>query len=174
MPTREICSHPLDQPALAVCASPAHTIEPRDFVQHHRPSLERDNVRHNLILSILDRLALDPPPNLRRSSRGAPGACAAQSPGYPIVLGELTQAQRRALAEETRELDYPGVVVVINRSLRFSLTVTGTRRRDANGAIVSIHRRKGLEETASTSNGASNAARDRACKVPTSLRGHCE
>jgi hypothetical protein len=85
-------------------------VEIQDFVQHHRPSLERDEVRRNVILAPLDRLALDPPPNLRRWSRAASGACAAQSPGYPIVLGELTLAQCRALAEETRELDYPGVV----------------------------------------------------------------
>ncbi len=110
MPTQETRSEPVDQPAAAVCASPAQTVETRGFVEHHRPSLERDEVRHNLILPILDRLALDPPPNLRRWSLGASGACAAQSPGYPIVLGELTQAQCRALAEETRDLDYPGVV----------------------------------------------------------------
>jgi hypothetical protein len=104
-------------------------LSPRDFVQHHRPSLERDEVRHNLILSIFDRLALDPHPNLRLWSRGAPGACAARSPGYPIVLGELTQAQCRALAEETHELDYPGVVGAqqtarwfAERAIEFGLT----------------------------------------------------
>jgi predicted GNAT family acetyltransferase len=108
MPTQEAGSEPIDQPAAAV--SPAQTDETRDFVEHHRPSLERDEVRHNLILSILDRLALDPPPNLRRWSLGASGACAAQSPGYPIVLGELTQAQCSTLAWETRDLDFPGIV----------------------------------------------------------------
>jgi RimJ/RimL family protein N-acetyltransferase len=110
MPTQETGSEPADQAAAAICASPAQSAETRDFFENHRPALERDEVRHNLILSILDRLALDPAPNLRRWSLGASGACAAQSPGYPIVLGELTQAQCRALAEETRDLDYPGVV----------------------------------------------------------------
>jgi RimJ/RimL family protein N-acetyltransferase len=110
MPTEETGSVPADQSAAAVCASPAQAVETRDFVEHHRSALERDEVRHNLILSILERLALDPPPNLRRWSLGASGACAAQSPGYPIVLGELIQAQCRALAEETCDLDYPGVV----------------------------------------------------------------
>jgi RimJ/RimL family protein N-acetyltransferase len=99
-----------EQPAAVVCASPAQTVEPRNFVEHHRPALERDEVRHNVILTNLDRLALDPSPNLRRWSLCTPGACAVQTPGYPIVLGELTQAQCRALAEETRDLDYPGVV----------------------------------------------------------------
>jgi RimJ/RimL family protein N-acetyltransferase len=110
MPTQETGSEPADQPAAAVCATPSQTVEARAFVEHHQPVLERDEVRHNVILSILHRLALNPPPNLRRWSLGGSGACAAQSPGYPIVLGELTQAQCRALAEETRDLDYPGVV----------------------------------------------------------------
>src|SRR5215467_11934776 len=112
MPTQETGrSEPADQPAAAVCASAGQTVETRDFVDRHRSVLEqRDEVKHNVILAILDRLALDPAPNLRRWSLGVPGACAAQSPGYPIVLGELTQTQCRALAEETRDLDYPGVV----------------------------------------------------------------
>jgi RimJ/RimL family protein N-acetyltransferase len=77
-----------------------------DFLEHHRLALERDEVRHNLILTI----ALDHPPDLLRWTLGAPGACAVQMPGFPIVLGELTPAQCRALADETRVLDYPGVV----------------------------------------------------------------
>jgi RimJ/RimL family protein N-acetyltransferase len=110
MPTQETGSEPADQPATAVRASPTPTVESRDFLEHHRSALERDEVRHNVILANLDRLALHPPSNLRWWSLGASGACAVQSPGYPIVLGDLTQAQCRALAEETRDLDYPGVV----------------------------------------------------------------
>jgi RimJ/RimL family protein N-acetyltransferase len=81
-----------------------------DFVELHRPALERDEVAHNVILASLDRLAIGQAPKLRWWTLGAPGACAVQSSGYPIVLGELTQAQCRALANETRDLDYPGVV----------------------------------------------------------------
>jgi len=110
MPTQETRSEPVNQPCGGGFCQGSPTVEIRDFVEHHRPSLERDEVKHNLILFILDHLAFDPPANLRRWSLGASGACAAQSPGYPIVLGELTQAQCRALAEETRDLDYPGVV----------------------------------------------------------------
>jgi RimJ/RimL family protein N-acetyltransferase len=110
MPTQETSSELADEAAAVVCCSPAQAVETRDFIEHHYPMLERDEVRHNLILSTLDRLALDPHCNLRRWSFGAAGACAAQSPGYPIVLGELSRAQSRALAEETRDLDYPGVV----------------------------------------------------------------
>src|SRR5215831_11216043 len=110
MPTQAAHSEPTDERGAPACSSPAQNVGSADFAEHHRPSLERDEVRHNLILSILDRLALDPAPNLRRWSLGASGACAAQSPGYPIVLGELTQAQCSTLAWETRDLDYPGIV----------------------------------------------------------------
>jgi RimJ/RimL family protein N-acetyltransferase len=116
MPNQKTNSEPPDQPSAVVCASPAGVPRPEqaaqivDFVEYHRPALERDEVRHNVILANLGRLALDHPPEVRRWTLGAPGACAVQSSGYPIVLGELTQAQCRALADETRDLDYPGVV----------------------------------------------------------------
>src|SRR5262249_1686847 len=106
MPTQETNSEPTEQPSAAVCASPAcvppleQTVQTPDFVEHHRPALERDEVKHNVILANLDRLALEQPPNLRRWTLGAPGACAMQTPGYPIVLGELTAAQCCALADE--------------------------------------------------------------------------
>jgi len=85
-------------------------MQPREFVEHHRPALERDEVKHNLILGILGRFAGEDPPGLRRWTLGAPGECAIQTPRYPIILGEVTPAQCRALAEATRDLDYPGVV----------------------------------------------------------------
>jgi RimJ/RimL family protein N-acetyltransferase len=116
MPTKKTNSEPPDRPSAVVCASSAGVPRPEqaaqtmDFVEYHRPALERDEVRHNVILANLGRPALDHPPEVRRWSLGAPGACAVQSPGYPIVLGELTQAQCCALANETRDLDYPGVV----------------------------------------------------------------
>jgi RimJ/RimL family protein N-acetyltransferase len=85
-------------------------LSPRDFVDRHRPALERDEVRHNVLIAILNRLDADEQANIRRWTLGEPGACAVQGPPFPIVLGELTQAQCHALAELTRELDYPGVV----------------------------------------------------------------
>jgi hypothetical protein len=112
MPTQEANPEPTDQPSAGACASPADGAPPEilDFLEHHRPALERDEVRHNVILANLGRLALDHPPALLQWTLGAPGACAVQTPEYPIVLGELTPAQCRALADETRALDYPGVV----------------------------------------------------------------
>ena len=110
MPNQEANSEPTDQ--AGACVSPAGGPPPKvlNFVEHHRPALERDEVRHNVILANLGRLALDHPLELRQWTLGAPGACAVQTPGYPLVLGELTPAQCRALADETRVLDYPGVV----------------------------------------------------------------
>jgi len=43
-------------------------------------------------------------------SLGRPGQCATMTPGRPILLADINEAQCRALADETRELDYPGVV----------------------------------------------------------------
>src|SRR5207253_8904339 len=76
----------------------------------HLPALEQDEVRHNLILANLDRLARGLAPNLRCWTLGAGGACAVQTVGWPIVLGELDRGQCHALAEATLALDYPGVV----------------------------------------------------------------
>jgi RimJ/RimL family protein N-acetyltransferase len=48
---------------------------------------------------------------LRLWTLGAPGECAMQtSPRHAIILGELSAAQCHALAEQTLDLDYPGVV----------------------------------------------------------------
>ncbi|MEA2929947.1 MAG: hypothetical protein QOG38_2375, partial [Hyphomicrobiales bacterium] len=85
-------------------------LSPRDFVDRHRPALERDEVRHNVLIAILNQLAANETTDMRRWTLGEPGACAAQTPPYPIALGELTRAQCHALADQTCELDYPGLV----------------------------------------------------------------
>jgi len=85
-------------------------VEPRDFADYHRAALERDEVRHNVILAMLARIASEDAPHLRRWGLGAPGECAVQTRGYPIMLGEVTPAQCRTLAETTRDLDCAGVV----------------------------------------------------------------
>jgi RimJ/RimL family protein N-acetyltransferase len=115
MPTQQTSSEPTEQAGAAVCGTPAgapaeQSAQASDFVEYHRPALERDEVRHNLILASLGLLAAKYPSHLLRWTLGVPGACAVQTPGYPIVLGEVTQAQCSALAEKTRDLDYPGVV----------------------------------------------------------------
>jgi ribosomal protein S18 acetylase RimI-like enzyme len=82
------------------------------FLEFHRPTLERNEVRHNLTLGLLDRLACDTEHSaVRLWTLGGPGECAMQtSPRNAIILGELNQTQCRALADQTADLDYPGVV----------------------------------------------------------------
>jgi GNAT superfamily N-acetyltransferase len=83
----------------------------REFVEFHRPALERDEVRHNVMLGLLGRLMEVEQKELRLWTLGAPGQCAMQtSPHNAIILGELTPAQCAELAEQTLDLDYPGVV----------------------------------------------------------------
>ena len=83
-----------------------------DFLELHRPALEQNEARHNLMLGLLDRLAHGTDNSeVRLWTLGGPGECAMQtSPRNAIILGELNQSKCRALADETLGLDYPGVV----------------------------------------------------------------
>jgi GNAT superfamily N-acetyltransferase len=85
-------------------------MELQEFVEFHRPALERDEARYNLILGLLGRMLETEQSNVRLWTIGAPGECAMQTPGYPLILGQLTAAQCQAFAEATLNLDYPGVV----------------------------------------------------------------
>ena len=85
-------------------------MELQEFVEFHRPALERDEARYNLILGLLGRMLETGQANVRLWTIGAPGECAMQTPGYPLILGQLTAAQCQAFAEATLNLDYPGVV----------------------------------------------------------------
>lgn len=49
-------------------------------------------------------------PNLRFWSLGSPGACATQTPGYPVVLGDLTKGECHVFAEKIQDIDFPAVV----------------------------------------------------------------
>jgi RimJ/RimL family protein N-acetyltransferase len=84
-------------------------MEPKEFAAYHAPALEQDEIRHNVILGVLGRLEVVDVPGLGLWTLGPPGACAIQWPGFSIVLGEVTQGQCRALAEETCARDHPGV-----------------------------------------------------------------
>jgi RimJ/RimL family protein N-acetyltransferase len=85
-------------------------MQPREFVDFHLPALEANQVRHNVALAILSRISADPSQEFRHWTLGAPGQCAVQTPGWPILLCDLDESQCRVLAEQTRDFDYPGVV----------------------------------------------------------------
>ncbi len=84
-------------------------MQPRAFLDHHLPALQADEVRHGLILAILQELA-DGDSDPRRWSLGAATACAVQSPGRPIVLGQLDRTQCKTLAARLENAAYPGLV----------------------------------------------------------------
>ncbi len=67
-------------------------------------------MRHNVLLMILGKVATGEVANFRFWTLGAPGSCAAQTPPYGIMLGDLSEQQCHALAEQTCALDYPAVV----------------------------------------------------------------
>ena len=85
-------------------------MQPQQFIDRHRPALEADEPRYNLILAILDRLLAAPELGIRYWDLAEAGECAVQSPSFPIVLGSLKTAACHELADLTQELDYPGVV----------------------------------------------------------------
>jgi RimJ/RimL family protein N-acetyltransferase len=81
-----------------------------EFIATHVPALERDEVRHNLILGILDRAGKGQSLPLETWTLGGPGACAIKTSGRPIILGELERGHARALAEAVQDGNYEGVV----------------------------------------------------------------
>jgi len=81
-----------------------------EFVALHAPALERDEVKHNLIVTILTYAARVRPVDFKYWTIGAPGQCAVKTGRRPIVIGELDKGQCQKLAELTSDLDYPGVV----------------------------------------------------------------
>jgi GNAT superfamily N-acetyltransferase len=85
-------------------------MELQEFVEFHRPALEQDETKYNLILGLLGRMLETEQANVRLWTIGGPGECAMQTPGYPLILGRLTAAQCKTFAEATLSLDYPGVV----------------------------------------------------------------
>ncbi len=83
----------------------------QDFARFHEAALEADEIRNSLLLSIIGHLRQNSQPGgIMTWTLGGPGECAMQTPGYPIVLGNLSKAQSYAFAEMIHGADYPGVV----------------------------------------------------------------
>ncbi len=92
-----------------------------DFDAFHEAALEADEIRHSLLLSIMGRLRAHPQQSgIKTWTLGSPGACAAQTPGYPIVLGNLSKVECHAFAEAMGKTDYPGVVGTGDTALWFA------------------------------------------------------
>jgi len=82
----------------------------KSFAAYHLPALEQNQARHNLILAFVPAALDNSESPLRFWSLGSAGACATQTPGYPVVLGDLSEAECHTLAEELKDMDYPAVV----------------------------------------------------------------
>lgn len=80
-----------------------------EFATFHKNALEADEIRHGLLLSVINRLH-DQEGSIRTWTLGGPGECAVQTPGYPIILGNLTKAQCSAFADQMQGDNYAGVI----------------------------------------------------------------
>lgn len=79
------------------------------FVATHVAALRADEVRHNIMLAVLQDAATDPS-RLRWWALDRPGQCAIQSAGRPLLLGALDEVGCAAIAALTRAVPYSGVV----------------------------------------------------------------
>jgi predicted GNAT family acetyltransferase len=83
---------------------------PLEFCGIHMLALERDEVRHNVMLAVLGEIVGSESSSVVTWTLGLPGQCAIMTPGKPILIADLDDSQCRTLAEQTAQLDYPGVV----------------------------------------------------------------
>jgi ribosomal protein S18 acetylase RimI-like enzyme len=81
-----------------------------EFIEYHRAILERDEVKHGLIVNALNRAGSAKSADLSYWTFGRPGECAIKVRHHSIVLGELDESQCRSLADLTAGSDYPGVI----------------------------------------------------------------
>ena len=81
-----------------------------EFAAIHLPALNDDEVRNNLLIAVIKRSLDRPQSNLRFWSLGDPGACAVQSPHWPVILGNVSKVQCGHLARTVKEVDYPAVL----------------------------------------------------------------
>src|SRR5438309_863784 len=81
-----------------------------DFSAYHLPALERDEVRHRVIVNALASAAGAKSAEFSYWTLGGPGECAIKVGPHSIGLGALDKGQCRTLADTTVHTDYPGVV----------------------------------------------------------------
>ncbi|MCZ6606042.1 MAG: GNAT family N-acetyltransferase [Alphaproteobacteria bacterium] len=76
-----------------------------EFSALHGPVLARDEMRHNMLLAILDSES----GSVATWTLGPAGACAVQAGHHHIVLGAVDEAAAHRLAEATASRPYPGI-----------------------------------------------------------------
>jgi predicted GNAT family acetyltransferase len=81
-----------------------------EFCEFHMPALMHSEIRHNLMLALLGRMATEPAFDAMTWTLGSAGECAIMMPGRPLLLGELSERQCKELAERTRDVNYQSVV----------------------------------------------------------------
>lgn len=93
-----------------------------EFAAYHRPALERDEARNNMMLGNISWLLTKGPPyDVKYWSLGAPGECAMQVSGTrPIVLGALNEDQCRHLASQLGGTFFNGVVGADRKAIWFA------------------------------------------------------
>ncbi|ADP72519.1 hypothetical protein Rvan_3334 [Rhodomicrobium vannielii ATCC 17100] len=95
-------------------------MNPIDFADFHQAALEGDAVRHNLPLSIIERLRTQGEAGgIKYWTLGDPGACALQTPGFPLLLCNLSRDECRRFADLTADLDFADVVGTGDTALQF-------------------------------------------------------
>ncbi|MBJ7533413.1 GNAT family N-acetyltransferase [Rhodomicrobium vannielii ATCC 17100] len=96
-------------------------MNPIDFADFHQAALEVDAVRHNLPLSIIERLRTQGEAGgIKYWTLGHPGACALQTPGYPLLLCNLSRDECRTFADLAVGLDFADVVGTGDTALQFA------------------------------------------------------
>jgi RimJ/RimL family protein N-acetyltransferase len=116
-------------------------VELDEFIAFHGPALERNAVRHNLILGLIERARESEGHGCRLWTLGEPGACAIRTAraGRGILLGEVDEAQARRLARDVADEDYPSVQGPDETAKWFVAEAETQGKRFGEGEPLRIH-----------------------------------
>lgn len=79
-------------------------------IARHRPALEMEPARHNLILGLLERIAAPAKASVWFWGGRDPGSCALVWSGRNIVLGDVGLKDASVLAAAARDLPFEGII----------------------------------------------------------------
>src|SRR5687767_8686977 len=80
----------------------------RTFGAYHLPALLREEVKFSRMVSLVEGAARGDLHASKRWSFGRPGACAMQTPGYPILLADFNKEEIEQLADEVAGTHFVG------------------------------------------------------------------